>query len=400
MSRDDHDPNHDGRLRDPLLVRRRSHLGPRSVSACVLAEGTTDVDKQNQQLKMQRKFIAALLVAAAFMAVEFIGGIYAHSLAIMTDAAHLLSDVSGFAVSLFAAIYAARKSGEHFSYGYHRVEVLGALASVLTVWLVTGVLVWEAVGRIVSPEPVNGKVMFILALVGVGVNLVLMAILGGHGHAHAHAHGAEHGEDASQLDGIEQGREEFLQINGEDQNHEHHYHNHNHHEGSDGNINMRGAIVHVLGDLVQSVGVAIAGALIWWHQDDPRWALADPICTFLFAILVLWTTVSILRDVSDVLMERAPRGVEVGVIGQNLLKIQGVSDVHDLHIWSLTLGIPLLCAHVVLTPGADPAEVLRRVTQYCRTLGIDHTTIQLVMEGYGGCPCGVIEPVEEAVDDS
>jgi zinc transporter 2 len=399
MSRSDHE----GLLRDPLLVGRRvshrHHLGPRSVSACVLAEGTTDVEKQNRQIKMQRKLIVALLIAAAFMAVELAGGIYAHSLAIMTDAAHLLSDVSGFAVSLFAAIYAAKRSGEHFSYGYHRVEVLGALASVLTVWLVTGVLVWEAVGRIVSPEPVNGKVMFILALVGVGVNVLLMAILGGHGHSH----GAEHGHH-DHLDGIEAGGEGLPQGNGVAQNHDdghHHDHVGDHHEkGSEGNINMRGAIIHVLGDLVQSVGVAIAGALIWWHQDDPRWALADPVCTFLFAILVLWTTVYILRDVSDVLMERAPRGVEVGEIAQALLTIQGVSDVHDLHIWSLTLGIPLLCAHVVLTPGADPAQVLHRVTDYCRASGIDHTTIQLVMEGNGGCPCGAIDPIETNEDMS
>lgn len=91
------------------------------------------------------------------MLVEVAGGIYAHSLAIVTDAAHLLSDVSGFAVSAFAAFYAAKRSHQHFSYGYHRIEVLGALASILSVWLVTGILLWEAVQRIINPEPVNGK---------------------------------------------------------------------------------------------------------------------------------------------------------------------------------------------------------------------------------------------------
>ena len=91
------------------------------------------------------------------MIVEVAGGIYAHSLAIVTDAAHLLSDVSGFAVSAFAAFYAAKRSHQHFSYGYHRIEVLGALASILSVWLVTGILLWEAVQRILKPEPVNGK---------------------------------------------------------------------------------------------------------------------------------------------------------------------------------------------------------------------------------------------------
>ena len=146
-------------MSEPLLagLRPAASLPPRVVSACVLAEGVQDEDKARRFATTQRRLIFALLLALVFMVVEVAGGIYAGSLAIITDAAHLLADVSGFGVSIFAGYYAAKKSRGAFSYGYHRVEVLGALASMATVWLVTGVLVWEAAERVRSPQPVNGK---------------------------------------------------------------------------------------------------------------------------------------------------------------------------------------------------------------------------------------------------
>jgi zinc transporter 2 len=393
-------------------------FGPRAVSACVLAEGINNEDKQKRYQKTQRKLLFALVVAFLFMFVEIAGGIWAHSLAIITDAAHLLSDVSGFAVSAAAAYYAAKRSHQHFSYGYHRIEVLGALASVLSVWLVTGILLWEAVGRVLHPSPVDGKIMTIIALLGVVVNIALMSILGVHGHSHGgghshsgHSHGAaEHAEhshfhrdgDHGELSGsaAEEGHhhaaEELSSSPSSIHNHtlphqESHNHTHTHTHSPGSNINIRGAVIHVIGDLVQSIGVAIAGALIWYHQDDPRWALADPICTFLFAALVLGTTFAILKDIGDILMERAPRGGKGPTeILKDLIEIEGVKEVHDLHLWSLTPGIPLLCAHVATAAAANPAEVLRKVTSYCRIeLGIEHTTIQMVDGDGEACTCGV-----------
>ena len=143
------------------------------------------------------------------MFVEVIGGIWAGSLAIITDAAHLLADVSGFGVSLMAMWYSARQSKSHsYSYGYARIETLAALASVLTVWLVTGILVWEAILRIQNPTPVNSLMMVILACIGIVINILLMAVLGVHGHSH---------------DG-------------------NHHHDHHH------DLNLKGAIIHVIGD--------------------------------------------------------------------------------------------------------------------------------------------------------
>ncbi|KAG7671456.1 hypothetical protein Ndes2526B_g09383 [Nannochloris sp. 'desiccata'] len=385
-------------------------FGPRAVSACVLAEGINDDEKQKRYQKTQRKLVLALIVAFLFMLVEIAGGIWAHSLAIITDAAHLLSDVSGFAVSAAAAYYAAKRSHHHFSYGYHRIEVLGALASVLSVWLVTGILLWEAVQRVLHPSPVDGRIMTIIALIGVVVNIALMFILGGHGHSHGgghshsgHNHGAAEHAEHSHFHRHDENGELGVSLAEEGHHHETeelisssslHNHtgqyqespsnNHTHSPGS--NINVRGAVIHVIGDLVQSIGVAIAGALIWYHQDDPRWALADPICTFLFAALVLGTTFAILKDIGNILMERAPRGADVAQIFKDLIEIEGVKDVHDLHVWSLTPGIPLLCAHVATAAAADPAEVLRKVTCYCRKdLGIEHTTIQMVAGDGGAC---------------
>ncbi|KDD76571.1 cation efflux family protein [Helicosporidium sp. ATCC 50920] len=410
-------------------------------------------------LQTQRKLLAALVVAFAFMAVEVVGGIYAGSLAILTDAAHLLSDVSGFAMSALAAWTAARASEHPFSYGYHRVEVLGALASMLAVWLVTGVLVFEAVDRVRNPQPVNGRVMFLLAVVGIAVNVVLWMILGGHHHGHGHSHGDDHGHG-----GHNQAKKGKKCAGKGVHDHAHgHAHGHGHdqedhdHEGlraergeqpsslsrsrpasrseartldsdehvdvspetaglllpaasrcsstpsppSDSpsvlaglsltlpeatpakksNLNLHGAVVHVIGDLVQSIGVALAGALIWWKQDDQRWALADPICTFFFALLVLRTTKGIMVDIAEVLMERAPRGLDIRAVNEAMHQVPGVVGVQDLHIWSLTPGITLLAAHVVVRPDADARLVVRRITDYANDIGIEHATIQINHDG-------------------
>ena len=419
----------------PEVSEQAPRLNQRSISKCVLAEGITDAAKRERYKQTQTKLLVALTIAFLFMLVEITGGIYAHSLAIITDAAHLLSDVSGFAISALAAYHASRKSHAlHFSYGLHRIEVLGALASVLSVWLVTGVLLYEAVLRVLNPQPVDGKIMFIIAVVGVAVNILLVFILGGHSHSgHGHSHGDDGGGEEQEEGIIIAGEEDHHHAGGgghtANSNGKRHIHHHHHshlseetieHEvefnsnhqtpsphdtSNNSNINIRGAVIHVFGDLVQSLGVAFAGALIWYHSDDPRWALADPICTFLFAAVVLWTTLAILRDISDVLMEKAPRGRDLDEIFNDLMALEGVSNVHDLHIWSLTPGIPLLCAHVgVVSSGgameySSSSAVLQRVTLYCRSIGIEHTTIQIVEEGGEGC-CGGVQRCGVAMGDN
>ncbi|CAL8470548.1 g10090 [Coccomyxa elongata] len=384
-------------MEEPLL--RSSLPVPGKTGGECLRDAAAGDEADKAASKVRRKLVLALVLAIIFMIVEVIGGYIANSLAIMTDAAHLLSDVSGFAVALFAGIYAAKKGGSSHSFGYHRIEVLGALASVLATWLVTGVLVFEAVGRIINPSPVDGKVMFILALVGVVINLCIMAILGGHGHGHSHGdgghdHGHGHSHGHAHAHGHSHGEKHSHADHGHDHDHAGDVHSHaeeGHAHGGHGeeggeeeNINLRGAIVHVIGDLVQSLGVALAGALIWWKQDDPRFAVADPICTFVFALLVLLTTRSLLRDISDTLMERVPRGLDANAMQAKLEEIPGVEAVSDLHIWGLKPGMPLLACHLDIASESAACDVLSRATQLCRSVGINHSTIQL---SHRGLPC-------------
>lgn len=151
-----------------------------------------------------------------------------------------------------------------------------------------------------------------------------------------------------------------------------HQHNHSH-----DNINLRGAVLHVIGDLLQSIGVALAGLLIWLHEDDPRWYIADPICTFLFSVLVLLTTKGIIRDIVHTLMERVPPTVNINQLSKSMQSLGGVRDVHDLHVWNISTGIPVLTAHVHIGHDADPTEVLQKLEAYVRGQGIDHSTIQI-----------------------
>ncbi|KAL4423676.1 hypothetical protein ABPG75_000977 [Micractinium tetrahymenae] len=446
-----------------------SGSGSGGAGTCRLAGGPT-AEERAESKRVQRRLLAALLLALAFMAAEVAGGLWAHSLAILTDAAHLLSDSTGFLVAALAAAWAKRAAPSHFSFGYHRVEVLGALASVLAVWVVTANLLVEAVRRIITPEPVDGKVMFFVAVAGVGVNLLMMLVLGHHHHGLSSsgccASGGAELAGAAHLPGgagcaagaaccVSPAQRWFLAagpavdlemggVQGSTQRQEEEEEAETVHSGllpilaaagytqssssSDGgslgsaqaqaavpggnaaaasgrrasrlsrhgpagegspvgaaataaaaqagNLNLRGAVIHCIGDLVQSIGVCIAGALIWWHQDDPRWALADPICTFLFAALVLWTTAGISRDIVDVLMERAPRGVDLASLRQGMEQVPGVAAVTDLHVWALTPGIPLLSARVRLAKVASAGPVLQQLEGFCAAQGMNHCTIQ------------------------
>jgi solute carrier family 30 (zinc transporter), member 2 len=426
------------------------------------------------------------------MLVELVGGYLAKSVAIMSDAAHLLSDVSAFLVSIAAAYAVAQRpapagQGGSYSYGFHRTEVLAALVSALMIWLVTGALVWEAVQRVVNPVPVDGRLMFGVSLAAVMFNVLIFLVLGVHGHSHGHgggggcSHGHDHGGHAGHSHAAINGHDHD---HSHDRDHDHHDHDHDHHDdeecGGHGhghghghagdshapaaataaaaatattttqpqphhpslhknkksdkhkqeNLAMRGAVLHVIGDLLQSIGVAAAGALIWaFGEKDPRWYYADPACTFMFSILVLFSTKGILADVFHVLMERAPADVDMAAIQEGMNReIQAVVDeargagvngsggsegggnggsngggsgsrsggastssssalllqrqqqnrsyLHDLHVWSLSTGLSVLTAHVHAPAGVDQRRVVQRLEAFLRGKGLTHTTIQ------------------------
>ncbi|KAL4123933.1 hypothetical protein PRIC2_009777 [Phytophthora ramorum] len=360
-------------------------------------------EAQHAQSAM-RKLQLACLCSFVFMCVQFAGGYYADSLAIMTDAAHLLSDVAGFLVSLFAMYLGQLPASASMPFGYHRAEVIGALVSVLLIWVLAIGLMFTAVRRMIdqgrpdAKETVDGKAMFLVAVFGLGVNLLLMKILG-HGHSHG-GHGHSHGGHEHSHGGHE---------------HSHGGHGHSHGEErnvveqspsmqdvvrtpmsamalidvveepcggvSEGlapkssvfeNINVRAAYIHALGDFVQSVGVCLAGALIW---HNPSWQMADPITTILFSFLVLGTTVGVLSRSVHILMEGAPPALDLRVVEKRIRALPSVYDVHDLHMWMLTEGHYAASVHIL--PNGEPRKALRSTQRVLASLGVRKQTVQV-----------------------
>uniref|UniRef100_K3W5A9 Cation efflux protein transmembrane domain-containing protein n=1 Tax=Globisporangium ultimum (strain ATCC 200006 / CBS 805.95 / DAOM BR144) TaxID=431595 RepID=K3W5A9_GLOUD len=344
-----------------------------------------------------KKLRQACLCSAFFMCAQFAGGYYADSLAIMTDAAHLLSDVASFLVSLFAIYVGSFPANARMPFGYQRAEVLGALISVLIIWMLTLMLLYAAVLRMIAQaqpdaqQTVNGKVMFLVSSFGLGINLLLMKILGhghshshgGHGHSHGHAHGNGHADKTGRIidDGVQQSPsvhdDSFIKTPmsavalidvdncAEGAGVEH--------SASFENINVRAAYIHALGDFIQSLGVCLAGALIWYN---PSWQIADPITTILFSFLVLATTYGILTRSVLILMESAPSSLNLQILEKQLRQLEAVYDCHDLRVWSLTEGHFAVSVHIIPN-GVDRSAALKAAQVFFYNLGIHTQTIQV-----------------------
>jgi zinc transporter 2 len=355
-------------------------------------------------IKARNRILVASGLCVLFMAGEIAGGIISGSLAILTDAAHMLSDLAGFMISLAAIYLANRPSSNKFSFGWHRAEILGAVISVLLIWMLTGVLCYEAVLRIIHRQSVDGKVMFATAASGVVFNIIMALVLyqtghghthglagggdhghshgggggdGGHGHSHGggqhgHSHGAHHGHSHKGYSGVNDADE----THSEDDSASLETDNGQQRSKADSrNVNVRAAYIHVLGDLVQSIGVCIAAVVVW---VKPEWTLADPICTFFFSILVLFTTFGVIRDSVNVLMEGTPKGLDVDEVRETLEALSGVHSAHQLHIWSLTVGKTALAVHLS-SDGTHTHDQLLKAAQdiLCSMYSIHHTTIQV-----------------------
>mmetsp|Transcript_41331 Transcript_41331/g.104749 ORF Transcript_41331/g.104749 Transcript_41331/m.104749 type:complete len:377 (+) Transcript_41331:261-1391(+) len=358
---------------DSATVDQRRALLPTGWRSCSLNGGA---GKTAEQEAAARKLTFAICLCLTFMVVELVGGWLASSLAIMSDAAHLLSDVGGFVVSLIALRLAKQQSPD-MTYGFARAEVLGALISVVTIWMVTGMLVAEAVNRILNPTDVDGKLMFIIATIGLVVNLALLLVLGEEGHSHGpggHSHSHDHGHGHDHDHGDEHDHEHDEE-HGHGDEHEHgHKHEDGHeHGGEGGNMNIRSAWLHAVGDLLQNAGVMVAAALIWWR---PEWQLADPIATLLFSVLIMWTTKGLIMDIINILMQRVPSGLDPAELASDLAKMEGVKRVHDMHLWSLTTGVPIMSVHIDIESGFDCIAVTQQAVAHLKAKGIGHTTIQ------------------------
>lgn len=257
-----------------------------------------------------------------YMVAEVVGGLLTNSLALLADAGHMLSDAGSLGLALFALWLARRPRSPAKTFGYHRTEIFAALANGLTLAIVAIYIVVEAWHRFASPETVDGRAMMWIAVGGLLVNLTGLRIL--------------HGSRSESL-------------------------------------NLQGAWLHVLADTLGSVQAIGAGALIWAFG----WHLADPIASVLIALLVFGSSWPILRDSVNVLMEGTPRNIDATEVEAALESVDGVLDVHDLHVWTITSGFESLSAHALVAE-RDGDEVLREMRELLRErFGIEHVTVQL-----------------------
>ncbi len=264
-----------------------------------------------------------LVLTAAYMVVEVIGGILTGSLALIADAGHMATDVAGVSMALLAIWFAARPPTARKSYGYYRLEILAAIANGLLLFGVAAFILYEAYRRFVDPPEVLGVPMLLVAAVGLVVNLVSAYLLFG---------------------------------------------------GQKTSLNLRGGFYEVVGDLLGSVAVIVAGILIALTGQN----VIDPIASVIVGLLILPRTWSLIRDAIDVLLEATPKGVDLAEVRRHILEAPGVADVHDLHAWTITSGMNVLSAHVVLHEGAAPGDALDELGNcLADDFDIEHSTFQL-----------------------
>ncbi|CAF3645255.1 unnamed protein product [Adineta steineri] len=360
--------------RTPLLYRtdnssviRDELLSNQSLSPsihCHVPDDKFDYSARN-------RLILVLFICIIFMIIEIVGGVLSNSTAVVTDAAHMGIDCASFLISLTAMYLARKRPTRKLSFGYIRAEVLGALLSVLTIWLVTGVLVYMAIERCIYQQfEVKPLEMIIVASCGVVFNIIMFFTLhanmcgtsvphhghshGGHHHGHSHSHNDSH-DSTSTIINTEPIVADIIVGQVGDQIVKH--------KKPTTNINIRAAIIHVIGDFVQSVGVLCAAILI---KFKPEYKLADPICTFVFSVLVLITTITIMRDIILVLMEGVPSNINYAQVVDDLLRIPGVRDAHSLHIWSLSLQRTALSVHIAIDSDRDYLTVLSQAQEMLR----------------------------------
>ncbi|NEC26343.1 cation transporter [Streptomyces sp. SID8111] len=275
---------------------------------------------------------AALAITLGVMVVQIVGGLLADSLALVADAAHMATDAVGLGVALLAIHFANRPPSERRTFGLARAEILAALANCLLLLVVGGYVLYEAVERFVTPADTKGGVALVFGAIGLAANLVSLMLL-------------------------MRGQKESL--------------------------NVRGAFLEVAADALGSVAVILAAVVI----VTTGWTAADPIASLVIALMIVPRTVKLLRETLDVLLEAAPKDVDMAQVRAHILATDGVEDVHDLHAWTITSGMPVLSAHVVVSPEVLNAlghEKMLHELQSC--LGdhfdVEHCTFQLEPRGH------------------
>ena len=271
----------------------------------------------------ERGLKIALALTASILVAEAAGAILTNSLALLSDAAHMLTDVTALVIALIAIRLARRPADSRRTFGYYRFEILAAVANAVALFLAALYILYEAVQRFQNPQPIASTGMLTVAVFGLIANIVSMRVL----HTHAES-----------------------------------------------SLNLKGAYLEVWSDALGSVGVIIAAAVIHFTN----WTPADPIVAIAIGLWVLPRSWTLLSESVNVLLEGVPRGLQLDAIHASLLAIPGVSDVHDLHVWSITTGKNTLTAHLTLdNPAIDTQTILQQANRAIEAFGITHSTVQI-----------------------
>jgi len=277
--------------------------------------------------KNKRNLRIVFLLTATYLVAEVIGGLLTNSLALLADAGHMLTDVAGLGLALFAISFAERPATPERTYGYYRVEILAALTNAIVLIGISFYILYEAYERFRNPQEVASKTMLLVALIGLVVNIAGIFIL---------------------------------------------------RAGSSQSLNIKGAYFEVLSDMLTSIGVIIAGVVMW----TTGWYYADPLISAGIGLFILPRTWKLLREAVGVLLEGTPSEINLTALREAIARLTGVAGVHDLHVWTLTSGVNAMSVHAVLEDGASHDAVLDDIRR-CATSSfkIAHTTVQVERKG-------------------
>ncbi|MBY0371154.1 cation diffusion facilitator family transporter [bacterium] len=276
----------------------------------------------------KRQVLSVLILTSAYMGVEVVGGLLTGSLALLSDAGHMLTDVAGLGLSLIAIYLADRPPSVKRSYGYFRAEILAAVVNSLILFGISFFILAEAYLRFSAPPKVQGGTMLVIGSMGLMVNLVGLWIM---------------------------------------------------RKSSQKSLNIQGAYFEVLSDALTSVGVIVAAIIIW----RTGWYIIDPIVSAGIGLFILPRTWKLLTEAISVLLEGVPADVDVALLRKEILAVSGVSSLHDLHVWSLTSGVNALSAHVVIGRGVDRDQILAVIrSRLGEKFNISHVTVQVEREGF------------------
>ncbi|PXF63478.1 cation diffusion facilitator family transporter [Kangiella spongicola] len=282
-----------------------------------------DDEKHEHPVASRKQMLWAVLLTGSFMLVEVVGGLISGSLALLADAGHMLTDTAALLLAFYAITLSTKPADNKRTFGYGRLQVLAAYTNGIFLILLTGWILWESIQRFYQPNPIQSMTMLVVAILGLVVNLIVFKIL---------------------------------------------------HSASDSNINVRSALLHVIGDLLGSVGAIVAALIIW------QWGIlwVDPLLSIVVSMLILRSAYRIIKDSSHILLEGKPQEMDSHLIRQDLMALEGIEDIHHIHLWSISEQEPLMTFHAVISNGFDKDVMIDKMLELLQQKhGITHATIQV-----------------------